>query len=218
MNQRRTEALVVALAEQARPVSPLAPPLRRAMLTLLTVAAAGAILVLVAGDVRGMMARYSGREALMAVEMTAMAATALIAVLGAFALSVPGGSRRWLLAPLPPLLVWLGTSGLGCYRDVGRFGPGGWQAGDGRDCLLFLLAASLPVGGVMLWRLSRARPIDPLPVALLGGLGAAALAALLLQFFHPFGLTLIDLGVHFAAVALIVALAALSRRRTLAPA
>ena len=218
MNARRTEALVEALAEQARPVAPLAPPLRRAMLTLLPLGAAGAVLVLAAGDVRGMMARYAGREALMAVEMIAMAATALIAVIGAFALSVPGGLRRWLVAPLPPLILWIGASGAGCYADFPRLGMGRLSPGHSPDCLLFILAASLPIGGVMLWRLSRAKPIEPLPVALLGGLGVAALAALLLQFFHPFGLTAIDLGVHFTAVALIVALAALSRRRTLAPA
>ena len=218
MSERSTDALVAALAAEARPVVPLPPPLRRAAMTLVPVGAAGVALVLVAGDVRGMMARYSGREALMAVEMTAMLATALLAVLGAFALSVPGRSRRWLLAPLPPFLVWIAASGLGCYRDLARFGPGGWQAGHGGDCLFFILAAGVPIGGLLLWRLSRARPIEPLPVAMLGGLGAAALAALLLQFFHPFGLTLIDLAVHFAAVALIVGLAALARRWTLAPA
>lgn len=218
MSERRTEALVAALAGQARPVAPLAPPLRRAALTLLPIGAGGALLVLLAGDARGMMARYSGREALMAVEMTAMAATALLAVLGAFALSVPGASRRWLLAPVPTFLVWIASSGVGCYADLPRLGLGRLPPGETPECLLFLLAASLPIGGLMLWRLSRARPIEPLPVALLGGLGAAALAALLLQFFHPFGLTLVDLGVHFAAVILIVAIAALSRRRTLAPA
>ena len=218
MTDGRTEALVAALAERARPVTPLAPPLRRAMLTLVPLGAAGAVLVLIAGDVPGMMRRYSGREALMAVEMGAMAATALLAVIGAFALSVPGGSRRWLIAPMPLFVVWIGASGLGCWRDFGRLGPGGWESGHSPNCLLFILAASLPIGGIMLWRLSRARPIEPLPVAMLGGLGAAALAALLLQFFHPFGLTLIDLGVHFAAVALVVALVALSRRQTLAPA
>ena len=218
MTERSTEALVDALAAQARPVAPLAPPLRRAAMTLVPLGAAGALLVLAAGDVRGLAARYSGREALMAVEMSAMAATALLAILGAFMLSVPGRSPRWLLAPLPPLLIWLGASGLGCYRDLARFGPSGWTPDHGGNCLMFILGAGVPIGGLMLWRLSRARPIDPLPVALLGGLGAAALAALLLQFFHPFGLTAIDLVVHFAAVALIVGLAALARRRALAPA
>ena len=218
MSQRRTEALVAALAEEARPVAPLPSPLRRATATLAAVGAVGLILILAAGDVRGMMARYSGREALMAVEMSAMAATALFAVLGAFALSVPGGSRRWLLAPVPTFLVWIGASGAGCYADFPRLGLGSLTPGHSPDCLLFILAAGIPIGGLMLWRLSRARPIEPLPVALLGGLGAAALAALLLQFFHPFGLTAIDLGVHFGAIALIGAIAALSRRRTLTPA
>jgi hypothetical protein len=218
MTDRSTEELVEALAARARPVAPLPPPLRRAAAALVPLGAAGVLLVVAAGDARGLMARYSGREALMAAEMTAMAATAVLAILGAFMLSVPGRSPRWLIAPLPPLLAWLGASGVGCYRDLARFGPNGWTPEHGGDCLLFILGAGVPIGGLMLWRLSRARPIEPLPVALLGGLGAAALAALLLQFFHPFGLTAIDLAVHFAAVGLVVALAALVRRRTLAPA
>jgi hypothetical protein len=154
----------------------------------------------------------------MAVEMGAMLSTALLAVIGAFILSVPGHSRRWLLAPLPTLLLWVGTSGAGCLADLSRLGARGWGVGDGRDCLIFILAGGVPVGGLLLWRLSRAHPIDPLPVALLGGLGAAALAAFLLQFFHPFELTVIDLGAHLIAVVLVVSLATLSRRRTLAPA
>ena len=218
MNERSTDALVTALAAEARPVKPLAPPLRRAAMTLAPVALAGGVLVLAAGDVRGMLARYSGREAMMVVEMGAMLATALLAVTGAFLLSVPGRSRRWLIVPLPTFMLWVGTSGLGCYQDLLRRGPAGWGVGDGRDCLIFIVAASLPIGGLMLWRLSRARPIDPLPVALLGGLGAAALSAFLLQFFHPFELTVLDLGAHFAAVAFVVAIAALLRRRALAPA
>ena len=218
MSERATEALVDALAAQARPVAPLPPPTRRAALILVPILLAGAGLVLAAGDVRGLLARYAGREPLMAVEMAAMLATALVAVVAAFAASVPGRSRLWRLAPLPPLLVWLGASGLGCLGDLSRLGAHGWTAGHGGDCLIFIRGAGLPIGTLLLWRLSRARPIEPLPVALLGGLGAAALAAFLLQFFHPFGLTPIDLAVHFGAVALIVGLASLSRRRALAPA
>ena len=218
MSERRTEAICAALAAEARPVRPLAPPGRRAMLTLVPIAVGGALLVLLFGDVRSMLARYSGRELLMIAEMAAMLATALLAMVGAFMLSVPGRSRRWLLAPLPAFAAWLGLSGLGCVQDVVRLGPAGWGWGHGRDCLLFLLGAGLPTGGLILWRLSRARPIDPLPVALLGGLAAAALAAVLLQFFHPVGLTAIDFGVHFGAVGLVVVLAALARRRMLAPA
>ena len=70
----------------------------------------------------------------------------------------------------------------------------------------------------LLWLLSRARPIDPAPVALLGGLGAAALAAFLLQFFHPFQVTFIDLAFHLLAVTIVIGGAALVRRRALRPA
>lgn len=218
MNGRSTEDLVAALAADARPVRALAPPLKRAVATLGGLALAGAIAVWVAGDVGGMLARYAGREALMRFEMAAMAATALLAVTGAFFVSVPGGSRRWLLAPLPPFALWFALSGLGCYQDLVRQRPSGLAVGHSMDCLGFILAAGVAIGAPLLWRLSRARPIDPIPVALLGGLGAAALAALLLQFFHPFALTLVDLAVHFGAVATIVAIASALRRRTLAPA
>src|SRR5688572_24717775 len=102
----RTDALVAALAAEARPVAPLASPLARAAATLAVIAVAGGVLVAAAGDARGMAARYDGRELLMFVEMAAMLATALLAAIGAFAVSVPGSSRRWLLAPLPPLLTW----------------------------------------------------------------------------------------------------------------
>ena len=218
MNERGTERLVEALAAEARPVTPLAPPLRRGLTTLAGLALAGALLVLLAGDVAVLRARYAGREWLMQAEMGAMLATAALAVTGAFFLSVPGRSRLWLVAPIPPFLAWLSLSGLGCYQDLLRLGPEGWGWGHGRGCLIFILAASLAIGLPLLWRLSRAHPVDPLPVALLGGLGAAALSAFLLQFFHPVGLTVIDLGVHVGAVLLVIGAAALARRRALAPA
>ena len=62
------------------------------------------------------------------------------------------------------------------------------------------------------------RPIDPLPVALLGGLGVAATSALVLMFFHPLAVTFIDLAVHLAAILIVVGSAALINRRALAPA
>lgn len=218
MSDASTGRLIAALAAEAKPVRPLASPLRRALATLVALGLAGTVLVLWLGDLAGLAARYAGREGLMIAEMAAMLTTAGLAVTGAFFLAVPGRSRRWLLAPLPPFATWLALSGLGCRQDVTRMGGAGWRLGDGGDCLLFILAASIVVGAPLLWRLSRARPIEPLPVALLGGLGAAALSAFLLQFFHPFGLTAIDLAVHVAAVLAVVAISALVRRRTLAPA
>ena len=64
--------------------------------------------------------------------------------------------------------------------------------------------------------LRKAQPIAPTPVAVLGALGVAALAASLLQFFHPFDITVIDLGFHLAAVALVMLIGAALRRPLLA--
>jgi hypothetical protein len=57
-----------------------------------------------------------------------------------------------------------------------------------------------------------------MPVAVLGGLGTAAIAAFLLLFFHDTAVTFIDLAMHLAAILLVVGAAALLRRQTLSPA
>jgi len=69
---------------------------------------------------------------------------------------------------------------------------------------------------VLFWMLRRARPMDPLPVAATGTLGVAATAAFILEFFHPFDVTVIDLALHLAAVGLIVVLGTALRRPLLA--
>jgi hypothetical protein len=149
----------------------------------------------------------------MVMETMAMLATAILAIVAAFILSVPGRSAGWVMAPLPPLLLWFCFSGVGCLLGSGRDG-----LEHTTDCLTFILLASAATGLPLLWSLSRAHPIEPLQVALMGGLGAAAISAFLLQFFHPFGLTIFDFAVHFGALLIVLAAAALSRRMTLAPA
>ena len=218
MSARRADELIEALAADARPVRPLAGPTKRALATLAVAAVAGGLIILVLGDTSQLLTRYAGREMLMALEMAAMLATGLLAVTGAFFVSIPGRSKRWLLAPLPPFLAWLLLSGFGCYGELIRSGPSGWEIGHSMDCLLFIVSASLCLGAPLIWRLSGAKPIEPLPVALLGGLGTAALAAFLLQFFHPFAVTFSDLAVHLAAILLVVGTTALINRRALAPA
>ncbi|HKF71361.1 MAG TPA: hypothetical protein VKB68_06405, partial [Stellaceae bacterium] len=52
--------------------------------------------------------------------------------------------------------------------------------------------------------LRRARPLAPVRVAAIGGLGVAAIAAFLLQFFHPFDVTTLDLSVHIVAIAIVI--------------
>jgi uncharacterized membrane protein len=64
---------------------------------------------------------------------------------------------------------------------------------------------SLPLAVSLIVLLRRARPLAPVRVAAMGALGVAAIAAFILQFFHPFDVTFMDLGIHAVAVAIVVA-------------
>lgn len=215
MSTDRTEALIAAIAEDARPVRVLASPMRRALAILAVAAAAGGIAIWMMADIGSLLGRYAGRERMMMMEMAAMLATGVLAVTGAFFLSVPGRSRLWLAAPIPTAILWLALSGMGCWRDLFRHGSAGWSLGHSVDCLLFILGAAVLIGAPLLWRLSRASPIDPLRVAALAGLGTAALSAFFLQFFHPLTVTFLDLGVHVTAFLAVIGIMALLRRRAL---
>ncbi len=214
MKRPPTDALIDALADRAAPVRPLAPPGWRATLAIALLAVAGGFAILAFGDVEQLRARYAGRQGMMVLEMAAMALTALLAIIGAFALSVPGGSRRWQFAPIPSALLWIAIAGAGC---IGVTRTAGYDPGHSMDCWLFISLASLVIGGPLAWRLSRAHPIDPLPVAVLAGLGSAAAGAFLLQYFHPFAVTAVDFAVHVVTILLVVAIFARANRKILAP-
>jgi len=140
----------------------------------------------------------------MQIDLAATALTGVAGVIAAFHLALPDRPRTWALLPLPFLGVWLSTSGLGCYQAWIERGPEGLTSGPSLHCLLFILATSLPVGGFLFWSLAKAKPLFPTSTAAIGGLGVAALCAFLLQFFHPFEVTLMDLALHLAAVSLVV--------------
>ena len=117
---------------------------------------------------------------------------------------------------MPTLLLWLGASGLGCLRN--GFGLQGADAplGHSTHCFVFIVAVSVPLAALLFAMLRRASPLNPLPVAALGTLGVAASAAFLLEFFHPFDVTVIDLGMHLAAIGAVIAVGTTLRRQLLA--
>lgn len=215
MTPARPENLIDTLAQDLQPVTPLGTPSRRALGWLAVVTLVALPATYFFGDVTHLASRYSGREPMILFEILAMSATAILATVAAFIASVPGRCPRWRLAPVAPFMVWLLLSGAGCVDDLANPSTGGWALS--LHCLGFILATSTALALPLIWALSRARPIDALPVALLGGLASAAISALLLQFFHPFAVTILDLAVHVAAIGLVVGIAALFRR-TLRPA
>jgi hypothetical protein len=173
-----------------------------------------AIAVAVSGAWPAMQVRLESSA--FAVELTATFLTGATAVLAAFLVSMPDRSRLWLLLPLPVLILWLGTSSYGCYRHLTEAGPDGWTLGQSRDCFIFIITLSIPLAGTLLWMLRRACPLDARAVLLAGGLGVAALSAAALQFFHPFDVTFLDLGVHLLAMGGVILLVAALGRRPLA--
>jgi len=205
-----TEALIGDLGAQLEPVRPLAPPVLRALGWLAVVGlAAGAFVAW-----KHALPRFVARNAnpATALECAAMLLTGIVAVVAAFHASIPGRHAAWRWAPIPPLLLWLAGSGLGCLHNGIGLGTAGSRFGESPGCFLFIVATSVPLAAGLGWLLRRARPLEPLPVALLGALGVAALAGFVLQFFHPFDTTAIDLLFHAAAVGTVLAIASGMRR------
>lgn len=201
-----TPELIDQLARDAMPIKRLASPLRRTCLFLAGVIAFVGMLVLVRGVAPGSLARFSDTR--VALETMATALTGGAALLAAFSLAIPGRSPLWMALPFPPLALWLGASGYGCYRNWLVYGADGSLAlGRSADCFIFILMASLPMAVALFFALRLARPLNGNAVMALGALGVAGLAAAALQLFHPFDVTVTDLALHAAAVVLVVMLA-----------
>jgi hypothetical protein len=205
-----TERLIERLAAEAMPVRRLRPPLLRAFLWLAPVAGALAAAILLFANLE-IFARRAGDWKL-ALELAFTLATGVLAVIAAFELSLPDRSSAWALLPLPTLAGWILASGYACWRHWLTLGPDGWEIGESANCFRFILGVSVPLAASLILVLRRARPFAPVRVAAVGALGVAALAAFALQFFHPFDVTFMDLAVHAAAVAIVVAAVAASER------
>jgi hypothetical protein len=205
-----TESLIAHLAEGLQPVRPLAPPWLRASLWLGVVALLGAGVVFGFSDLSMFVRRIHDPK--LALELTGTLLTGILAVIAAFELSLPDRPITWSLLPAPSFVLWLGSSGYSCWRHWLVRGPNGIEIGEGPDCFLWIVAFGVPLAIALFLALRRSHPLSPGPVAAMAGLGVASLAAFLLQFFHPFDVTFIDLGLHLAAVATVVVLARAAAR------
>jgi hypothetical protein len=213
MAMDQADDLILRLAGGLRPVKRLRPPGRRAALWL-------AVFAILAG---GFVAAFANLDRLMeraqdpkvALELIGTVLTGITAVTAAFLVSLPDRSPLWSLLPAPAFLLWVGSSGYNCWSRWAERGPEGWRVGESAGCFSWIVVVSLPLAVGLLIPLRRARPLSPGLVAAMAGLGVASLAAFLLQFFHPFDVTFMDLGLHLAGVATVVFIAEAAARRTL---
>jgi hypothetical protein len=207
--------LIGNLSADLRPVRRLPPPWLRALVWLGVVVVVALFLV----ATRTLLPALGivGNDPFMLPGAYASLATAILAAVAAFELSLPDRSDAWIWLPLPALLVWIALNGLGCLATLAI--PGTQTTPfQFTVCLTLLLAISLPLTAAMIFMVRRARPLRPMRVAVLGGLAASGAAATLLILIHPHDSAVLDLAAHGVAVALIIGLNVLLGGRLLVPA
>ncbi len=207
------DSLIHALGAELAPVRRLRSPLQRAIGWTLLLALLAMLLARHYG-LTPMLTRWAGAPDLAWAGLGAVS-TAIVAGWVAFSLGVPGHSvrRAWLV--LPPALLWIGASGMGCLRE--------WIAPDTavaslaqtHGCFEFILAFSLPLSVLMVGLLRRAYPLRPVLAAVMIGLASAAASASLLEICHEFDAAATDLAMHTLAVSLVIGANALCGGRLL---
>lgn len=210
---RDFDSLIDQLSASAAPVRRLAPPMARALIWLGVIGVVCAAAILKLSNLPAFTARAADPR--FAGEMFAVLATGVAGVIAAFHVSVPDRSRLWALLPAPFAILWIVLSGVGCWRDWAEQTQRGWGLGQSAYCFRFLLGIGIPLAALLLFSLRRASPLQPRLVAAVGSVGVAGLAAFVLQFFHPFDVTVMDFATHLVALLLLIGLSSLSGRLSL---
>jgi hypothetical protein len=146
------------------------------------------------------------------IELGAALFTGVIAAVAAFATTIPGLDRRFLLLPLLPLGVWLGSLSQGCLAAFIRFGPDGLALQP--DWFSFAAIALVGAGPAvaMAFMLRRGAPLTPYLTTALGGLAAAGLGGFGLRFIHPQDASIMVLVWQVGTVMILSALAGTTGR------
>ncbi len=208
-----TSELIDTLVAGAAPVRRLRPPLVRAALWL---GGAGLLLGLVAigHGVRTDVAERL-REPAFVASLVAALATAVLAAVAAFAVSLPDRSRWWLVLPVPGLAVWLATIGYGCLAHWVAIGPDGTHIADALPCAAVVVFTSIPLAVVLAAMLRYAALLRAGAVALMGGLAVAAITSAALALLHAPDATAMILISNLGTAAAITGLAGVFGHRLL---
>lgn len=197
-----TNDLIDQLAARARPVRPLASPLRRTVLWTLAASLVVAVIAFAYGLRPDFAQSLAQAPALL--EWTASIVTGLLAAYATFQISIPGRSPAWAWVPVPAVVVWLVAVAWGCATDFARLGRDAFAMEVGSwDCAIAITVTSVPLGLVLLLMVRHAGVIRPNATAMLAALSAAALSAAGVSLYHHGESALMVLTWHVGAVALL---------------
>lgn len=200
----KTDQLIEALAADARPVAPLAPPAQRLGLWLAIGIPAMAVAVLIGRPRPDLALKIT--ELPWLIEQGAAFATALLAAYAAFSLVVPGRSRQVAWLPLAPFLIWLGTLGIGCLRSWLAREAAGLAFEPELECLPSIVAVGAVPCLAIYWMVKRCAPLRPGLTLALAALAAAALGNVGHSMTHEQNSGLMVLVWHFGSVATLAGL------------
>ncbi len=207
-----TDTLIDQLAARAGPVQRLASPWRRTLLWIAVAVSTMVVIVAVSGMRPEWLPDLMVPSA--ATEWIASVLTGVLASYAVFQISVPGRSPSWAWLPLPAVLLWLGSLGLGCLHDVARLGVDAFAFdGHSAQCAWAITLTSVPLGLVLLLMVRHAGVVRPGPTAMLTALSAAAFSAAAVSLIHEGENALMVLLWHVGAVAVLSSLSWLFGRQ-----
>jgi hypothetical protein len=203
---RSTEQFVRELAQDARPVRRIAHPYTRTAIWMtLSIAYVGAVLLVM--PVRHDLAVKLSDTSFIVEQITALT-TGVAAALAAFVTVIPGWSRKWVLLPLFPFAIWLGSLGPGCIQELNRFGLHALPLQHSLWCFPSIVLIGAVPAIAMTVMLRRGAPLTPHVTAALGGLAAAGIGNLGVRVIHPEDVSIMLVVWHVGGVMLLCALAA----------
>ncbi|MGY4475382.1 NrsF family protein [Bradyrhizobium sp. USDA 3364] len=200
----KTPDLIAALARDLQPVKRLRPPIVRATCWLVLASLVLILLAVSQGIRQDLVLRL--HDPIFALSMVSSLLTGALAAIAAFQASLPDRPRRWLLLPLPALVVWLSNIGYQCLTQWIGVGPEGIVPGEAARCFATLVLTSLPLSLTMLVMLRYAAPLRPTAATLMGSLAVAAIAASALSLFHAIDATAMILMWNLGTAMLFVGL------------
>lgn len=201
-----TADLIRSLADNVSPVKPLRPPLLRAALWL----ALAFVLMGILTMIHGLRPQFAERmtDIVFLTGMLSSLATGILAAIATFMVSLPDKSRRWMLLPLPTLVLWMANIGYQCFAGWVALPPGAVTVEAASGCLLTLVVTSIPLTLLMLIMLRYVAFLRPVSVALIGSLAVSGITSSALAMFHPLDATIMVLGWNLGTAVLFVAIAA----------